>query len=359
VRHKQITLLLPDAEVHGVFTTAMIAEIVTDEWVSKWKLEKKLAKWATDWGVTEVKTPTGAEICDALFTQPPLEWSRITPFQDRTMVLMCKRLLPEAEKRDIYLQGASSFKLHKGHFTVSVYCSPHNPGAKELAEELNGIWPGLLQVADVQSWTDLSKCDHMLVYLNAETWTHDPERLAAEIREAMRAGLHLQPCHEYPSVTDPGSERQALEFKQVMDSTPADLKKSPTNISRQIAIALKGGELREPGLANLAARLAQRSGSTAMTTYSDAQAGSVPLSSAKKVLKDVLFGYQRVIGLGASPAILENDINVGTCHPEEASSRRTGIFVWPAKFTRSSRRCTQVQVSRGSAATAVATQSSV
>eukprot|EP00966_Prymnesium_polylepis_P096594 2237927-Prymnesium_polylepis.1 len=33
VRHKQITLLLPDAEVHGVFTTAMISEIVTDEWV--------------------------------------------------------------------------------------------------------------------------------------------------------------------------------------------------------------------------------------------------------------------------------------------------------------------------------------
>eukprot|EP00966_Prymnesium_polylepis_P197384 4574009-Prymnesium_polylepis.1 len=73
--------------------------------------------------------------------QPPLEWSRITPFQDRTMVLMCKRLLPEAWS-DIYLQGASSFKLPKGHFTVSVYCSPHNPGARELAEELNGTWPG-------------------------------------------------------------------------------------------------------------------------------------------------------------------------------------------------------------------------
>ena len=160
--------------------------------------------------------------------------------------------------------------------------------------------------------------------------------------------------------TDPGSERQALEFKQVMDSTPADLKKWPTNIYSQIAIALKGGELREPGLANLAARLAQRSGSTAMTTYSDAQAGSVPVSSAKNVLKDFLLGSQRFIGLGASPAILENDINVGTCHPEEASSpRRTSIFVWPAKFTRSSRRCTQVQVSRGSAAAAVATQSSV
>jgi hypothetical protein len=109
VRNKQITLLLPDAEVHGVFTPAMIRETVTDEWVSKWKLGTKLAEWASDWGVPELKMPTGEEICDTLFQQPPLEWSRITPFQDRVMVLMCKRLLPKAAKCNIYLQGASSF----------------------------------------------------------------------------------------------------------------------------------------------------------------------------------------------------------------------------------------------------------
>eukprot|EP00966_Prymnesium_polylepis_P191905 4446998-Prymnesium_polylepis.1 len=85
VRNKQITLLLPDSEVHGVFTQAMIGEIVTDEWAAKWKLEKKLAEWVSHWGVAEVKTPAGTDICDALFRQPPLEWSRITPFQDRTM----------------------------------------------------------------------------------------------------------------------------------------------------------------------------------------------------------------------------------------------------------------------------------
>eukprot|EP00966_Prymnesium_polylepis_P161540 3733383-Prymnesium_polylepis.1 len=102
---------------------------------------------------------------------------------------MCQRLLLEA-RRDIHLQGSASFKLPKGHFTVKVFCSSHNPGASELAEELNGIWPGLLQIADVESWSDLKSCDHMLVYLNALTWTHDPEPLAAEIREAMREGLH-------------------------------------------------------------------------------------------------------------------------------------------------------------------------
>ena len=55
---------------------------------------------------------------------------------------------------------------------------------------------------------------------------------------------------------DPGSARRALEFTEIMDATPADLKKRPTNIYSQIAISIKGGELREPGLANLAARLA-------------------------------------------------------------------------------------------------------
>eukprot|EP00966_Prymnesium_polylepis_P111663 2583232-Prymnesium_polylepis.1 len=78
--------------------------------------------------------------------RPPLEWSRISAFQDRTLVLMCRRLLPEAEKRDIYLQGAARFKLPKGHFTVTVYCSSHNPGAKELAAgaelDLAGAPPG-------------------------------------------------------------------------------------------------------------------------------------------------------------------------------------------------------------------------
>jgi hypothetical protein len=34
-----------------------------------------------------------------------------------------------------------------------------------------------------------------------------------------------------------------------MDSTPADLKKHPTNMYSQIAISLKGGELRDVGLA--------------------------------------------------------------------------------------------------------------
>ena len=253
VRDKPFTLLLPDAEVHGEFTQAMIREVVTDVWLEQWKLGKLLAEWATEWGVAELKVPTAAEMCDGLFKQPPLEWSRLTPFQDRTMVLVCERLLPEAERRNVYLQGASSFKLPKRHCAVRVYCSPHNLGARELTEELNGIWQGLLGLEE-----DVGACDHMLVYLNAITWTDDPEALAVDIREAQRVGVHLQLCHEFRSVLDPGSARKAQNFKYIMDATPPDLSSGARNIYKQIAISLKGGELREVGLAALASKLVIR-----------------------------------------------------------------------------------------------------
>eukprot|EP00966_Prymnesium_polylepis_P302936 6998353-Prymnesium_polylepis.1 len=63
VRQKQVTLLLPDAEVHGEFTAAMIEEIVTDDWTKKWKIEKMVAKWAGEWGVADLKPPTATDIC--------------------------------------------------------------------------------------------------------------------------------------------------------------------------------------------------------------------------------------------------------------------------------------------------------
>jgi len=296
VRDKPITLLLPDAEVHGEFTQAMIGEIVTGEWLEQWRLGKLLAEWTAEWGVAELAAPTAAEMCGALLQQPPLEWSRITPFQDRTMVLMCQRLLPEV-KHNIYLQGATNFKLPRGHITVTLYCSPHNPGARELAEELNGAWPGLLQVAEIHSWADLRACDHMLVYLNASTWTHEAEEFAGEIREAMRVGLHLQLCHEFPSVLDVASARGALEFKSIMHATPSDLK---TNLYSQIAIPIKGGALREVGLASLAERVAQRS----KTTDGGASVRAIGLGKAMAGLLSRVgtldSSNARTLGLGVS-----------------------------------------------------------
>eukprot|EP00966_Prymnesium_polylepis_P080321 1860513-Prymnesium_polylepis.1 len=52
----------------------------------------------------------------------------------------------------------------------------------------------LLQVVD-----RVEECDHMLIYLNAHTWTESPEELGGDIGRAQRLGVHLQPCHEFPS----------------------------------------------------------------------------------------------------------------------------------------------------------------
>jgi hypothetical protein len=87
--------------------------------VAEWKLEKKLAEWASDWGVAEVKAPTGAEICQALFRQSSCSSGHASR-RSRT-ARWCSYVPAAAETRGIYLQGASSFKLPKGHFTVSVH----------------------------------------------------------------------------------------------------------------------------------------------------------------------------------------------------------------------------------------------
>eukprot|EP00966_Prymnesium_polylepis_P110884 2565013-Prymnesium_polylepis.1 len=43
-----------------------------------------------------------------------------------------------------------------------------------------------------------------------------------------------------------------------MDATPAGLKQGARNIFKEVAVGLKGSELREVGLANLAAKLVTR-----------------------------------------------------------------------------------------------------
>ena len=308
VRKKQICLLLPDSEVHGEFTQAMIRQVVTDAWVEKWHLQKITEKWRSEWGTETLQTPSATEMCDALFKEEPLEWSRLSAFQDRTMVLLCQRLLSDEIDRNIYLQGTPSLNsVPTGRQPVKVYCSPHNRGAAELINELNKVFMSASRRARVPAaskeqeaaplvssslkgnaipagsrkafcWkhvnatrsmmfrsakpeqlletvSDIHEADHVLVYLNALTWTGDVEALAADIDLAYRYGVHLQPCHEFPSLIDPGSARHALPFKLVMDATPAVLRASPTNIYSQIAVPLKGGDLRMVGLINLALRL--------------------------------------------------------------------------------------------------------
>eukprot|EP00966_Prymnesium_polylepis_P094793 2194909-Prymnesium_polylepis.1 len=124
-----------------------------------------------------------------------------------------------------------------------------------------------------------------------------------------------------------GSARGALEFKSILDATPADLKKSPTNIYSQIAVSLKGMALREPGLANLAERLANRDSSRrkVKTTYNSAQVGSAPVSSMFSSLRPSSTGAMTnllnrlrpfdssgMLALGRSASTLQQDQAAGS-----------------------------------------------
>ena len=64
----------------------------------------------------------------------------------------------------------------------------------------------------------------------------------------MRAGVHVNCIHEFPAVVGP--PRHECEFGLMFgdDWTPAHLTGGPTNLYKEIALALKGAEWRQPGL---------------------------------------------------------------------------------------------------------------
>ena len=356
MRGKPIILLLPDAESHGAFTVDMIERIVTNEWVKKWKLDQKVAEWSAEWGTPDVEAPTAEQIRAALFRYSPLEWSRLSPFQDRILVVICQHFTravrpslcftespekPAPERPNIYLENSVSFpQLSKGQTAVKLYCSPHNPGAAELAAELisraqssttgwkrssalqstmlltsgafmnsrlergrgssaSSLSASSSRCMDLPSVSEksakstelnqqrrrdsiqkgwgapfevvdsLATCHTMLLCFNALTWAHNPWILAGEILEAQHLGIHVQFCHEFPSVLDPTNSRQAIDFDTIIETTPAQLQRGGATIyAKQVAIALKGGEMREPGLALLAQALIKRHRATAILSRS-------------------------------------------------------------------------------------------
>jgi len=120
-----------------------------------------------------------------------------------------------------------------------------------------------------------------------------------------------------------------------MDATPAHLKKSPTNIYSQIAIALKGGALREPGLANLAARLVVRvDRSSHLPEWLLKGEGIKPTTLIKRGGSKLralrgFFGFATIRPLQSQRC---DDAMIGACHPGEGSMLRRGDTT-PARTT--------------------------
>jgi hypothetical protein len=271
-------------------------------------------------------------------------------FQDVTIRLIAERILPHDQRGTTYVQDEIVFKQHDLRAPVRSYhvlCSPYNVGAYELMEELAETYgatieskahssflpwlpsprrrskassfveppppsiagrstfldslrrtsssKNLFKICVTTRFSDLKKCDHMVVYLNGQTWTTQSKsealakevcafavdcavrgprfapcvasprralptqtaavststfaaRHCAQVSSAMLAGVHLLLAHEMPGGADQ-EHRHGCEFGLFFSDTPRPL--LIAGIYHQIAIALKGGEWRSTSLAML------------------------------------------------------------------------------------------------------------
>eukprot|EP00966_Prymnesium_polylepis_P054374 1257084-Prymnesium_polylepis.3 len=203
------------------------------------------------------------------------------------MRLIADRLLPVAPNstfidNEIVSHQPKPLQLPNGSFHV--YCSSSNPGAlalmKEVAQEQHfrpleglasakqdssstfplssaGVTPkGTLHIATEKA--SLALCNHMLLYLTAQTWTRGVENdaLASEIEEALGLGIHILLAHEMPGIG--GQEhRHGCEFGAFFacpdGATPRELLNR--GIYFEIAVPLKGGPWRKASMALLGSAL--------------------------------------------------------------------------------------------------------
>ena len=272
-RRPILAMLEPDATQEGGLNQADIEALITNEKLDKFNLRKKWAEWKDEGELLPAAfdhAPGDVEVRAALFATPPVEWNRLPHFQDVTIRLIAQNGILGGSAGELYVQGEAATAKISLPAPISgreyhLFCSPFNAGAKEVAEELRGadvfVTTGKKPSAALTYTTDLSKlalCDHMLVLLDERTWTSgdDTAKFVEHIHEAMRLGVHLNCIHEFPSVV--GAPRHECEFGLMFgdDWTPAHLTGGKTNLFKEIALALKGVEWRQPGLVAFASKIA-------------------------------------------------------------------------------------------------------
>jgi len=291
-RRPILAMLEPDHTQEGGFNQAAIEGFISNKILDKFKLRKKHKEWGDDGELLPAAfdhAPDEAEVRTALFANPPVEWNRLPHFQDVTIRLIAQggilrgnemlkaqakgnfTIAPmSVEAPELYLQGeAATGKISlppplKGR-EFHLFCSEFNAGAKEFAEELRDApvfaTKGKAASVPLTYTTDVAEvaqCDHMLVLLDARTFTSgdDTAKFVEHMHAAMRAGVHMNCIHEFPSVVGPA--RYECEFALMFgdDWTPAHLTGGKTNLYKEIAFALKGVEWRQPGLVAVASKIA-------------------------------------------------------------------------------------------------------
>ena len=232
-----------------------------------------------------LNAPSPERIIEKLFEFPVIQWQHISSLQDVTMRLVGERILPEtleafsqgkdgtvakttssepsasseeaqgaqdwSPPRVVYINGDESRKAielkpveeqsclpwtSSSDLKFYLYCSPHNVGANEVVDELNARESTKGEVTKTSDLEQLPRCEHMLLHLSGATFAKRPgypsreesqriDTLVADIKAAHELGVHILTVYEKPmSDGIDSTERYAVSFEDVMESTPPELK---------------------------------------------------------------------------------------------------------------------------------------
>ena len=102
--------------------------------------------------------------------------------------------------------------------SVVLWASPFDEGADELASELATNFSGLT----VSTAEEAGDATHMLLYLNADTWSD--ERLAEQVKQARQDRLKIVMAHENDL------DRGGCEFAKFFETTPQERCRSAVDL---------------------------------------------------------------------------------------------------------------------------------
>ena len=248
-------------------------------------VEKSYEKWGFN------EAPSRLQLLNALFTSEPIEWNRLRQFQDVTMRLIAEAMLPPDLHGATYLEGEIAHEVSirlpppRGvGRTQHIYCSPHVPGGVSLIYEVAAAFGLSVQVTS--TFNELLQCESMLVYLTGRTWTSGEASaaFAVEVECAMDANVPLLLAHEMPGVSGQIA-RHGVEFGTFFScpdgATPSELLQR--GVYSSIAVALKGGPMRQVSMVLLAQALAMPPPDVAFGRASRASAARVSASRESRL----------------------------------------------------------------------------
>ena len=173
-----------------------------------------------------------------LASAPVVEWHRVQVYQDVSLRRLAREVLHiEAAERKLSPSDEGVYhpreiirqpiKLGEVGSTAAkrfhIYASRSNPGAAELASELQAHAQAFSSGASLvvcDDPTEMQACQHVLLYLNRTTHngSSTARALYGELSDALNKGVHILLAHEQRP------DKGGTTFKDIIDTTPVEVR---------------------------------------------------------------------------------------------------------------------------------------